>query len=95
MRSAATQKALDAYIEASYKAGKVCGVVYSGEGSRLTICISAKNVHLGNFWSVHSLHCTPLWLWRAASPHPLRCSCVCAALRCVGLAVGAVAMAWT
>jgi len=48
---AATQKALDAYIEASYKAGKVCGVVYSGEGSRLTICISAKNVHLGNFWT--------------------------------------------
>jgi len=48
---AATQKALDTYLEASYKAGKVCGVVYAGEGSRLTVCISAKNVHLGNFWT--------------------------------------------
>lgn len=48
---AATQKALDSYVDASYKAGKVCAVVYAGEGSRLTICISAKNVHLGNFWT--------------------------------------------
>jgi len=48
---AATQKALDTYLEASYKAGKVCGVVYGGADGRLTICISAKNVHLGNFWT--------------------------------------------
>jgi len=48
---AATQKALDTYIEATYKAGKVCAVAYAGEGTRLTICISAKNVHLGNFWT--------------------------------------------
>ncbi len=53
--SVATQKAMDAYIESSYKAGKVCCVVYAGEGSRLTICVSAKNVHLGNFWSVCAL----------------------------------------
>jgi capping protein alpha len=48
---AATQKALDSYIEASYKAGKVCGIVYAGDAGRLTVCISAKNVHLGNFWT--------------------------------------------
>jgi len=48
---AAVQKAVDAYIETSYKAGKVCAVVYAGENGRLTICISAKNIHLGNFWT--------------------------------------------
>jgi len=48
---AATQKALDTYIEATYKAGKVCGVVYAGDSGKLTICISAKNIHLGNFWT--------------------------------------------
>jgi len=47
---AATQKALDSYLDNSYKAGKVCGVVYVSEG-RLVICVSAKNVHLGNFWT--------------------------------------------
>jgi capping protein alpha len=48
---AAVQKALDGYVENSYKAGKVCAVVYAGVDGRLTICISAKNVHLGNFWT--------------------------------------------
>jgi len=48
---AAVQKAVDGYIETSYKAGKVCAMVYAGDSGRLTICISAKNVHLGNFWT--------------------------------------------
>jgi len=48
---AAAQKALDTYVEATYKAGKVCAVVYAGDAGRLTICISAKNVHLGNYWT--------------------------------------------
>jgi len=47
---AATQKALDSYLDNSYKAGKVCGVVYVSDG-RLVVCVSAKNVHLGNFWT--------------------------------------------
>jgi len=47
----AVQKAVDSYIDLSYKAGKVCAMVYAGENGRLTICISAKNVHLGNFWT--------------------------------------------
>jgi len=47
---AATQKALDGYVETTYKAGKVCAVAFAADG-RLTICISAKNVHLGNFWT--------------------------------------------
>jgi len=47
---AATQKALDGYIDSTYKAGKVCAVVYVVD-NRLAICVSAKNVHLGNFWT--------------------------------------------
>jgi len=48
---AAVQKAVDAYIDNSYKAGKVCAMVYASDSGRITVCISAKNVHLGNFWT--------------------------------------------
>jgi capping protein alpha len=47
---ASTQKALDGYIDNQYKAGKVCAAVFVAD-SRLVICVSAKNVHLGNFWT--------------------------------------------
>jgi len=47
---AATQKALDSYVDSTYKAGKVCAVVYVVD-NRLVVCVSAKNVHLGNFWT--------------------------------------------
>jgi len=46
-----TQKALDTYIESAYKSGKSCGLVYGNDQGRLTICISAKNMNLSNYWT--------------------------------------------
>jgi len=48
---AATQKALDAYMETAYKAGKGCGLVYGADNGRITVCISAKNMNLSNYWT--------------------------------------------
>jgi len=48
---AATQKALDAYMEGAYKSGKGCGMVYGADNGRLTVCISAKNMNLANYWT--------------------------------------------
>jgi capping protein alpha len=48
---AAVQKALDTYVDNAYKAGKVCAVAYAEAPNRITVCISAKNIHLGNFWT--------------------------------------------
>jgi len=48
---AAVQKSLDSYLETTYKSGKVVGVVYGTNAGKLTVCISAKNVHLSNFWT--------------------------------------------
>jgi len=48
---ASVQKALDGYCATSYKAGKVVGAVYGSDAGNLTICVSAKNVNLANFWS--------------------------------------------
>jgi len=45
------QKALDTYIESAYKTGKSCGLVYGNDQGRLTICISAKNMNLSNYWT--------------------------------------------
>jgi len=47
----ATQKALDTYIDSAYKSGKSCGLVYGNDQGRLTICISAKNMNLSNYWT--------------------------------------------
>jgi len=46
-----TQKALDQYIETTYKQGKSCGLVYGSDNGRLTVCISAKNMNLSNYWT--------------------------------------------
>jgi len=46
-----TQKALDQYIETTYKQGKSCGMVYGSDNGRLTVCISAKNMNLSNYWT--------------------------------------------
>jgi len=48
---AAVQKALDSYVETTYKTGKVVAVVYGTNAGKLTVCISAKNVNLTNFWT--------------------------------------------
>jgi capping protein alpha len=48
---ASTQKALDAYMEAAYKSGKGCGLVYGSDNGRLTVCISAKNMNSANYWT--------------------------------------------
>jgi capping protein alpha len=42
---------LGSYIEANYKEGKCVLAVYGADNGIITVCISAKNVHLGNFWS--------------------------------------------
>jgi len=48
---AAAQKQLDTYLESHYKTGKCVALVYGADNGKLTICISAKNVHLANFWT--------------------------------------------
>lgn len=47
---AAVQKTVDSYLSGSFKAGKAVATVYGGDSGVLTICISAKNVNLSNFW---------------------------------------------
>jgi len=48
---AAVQKSVDTYLAGSYKAGKAVASVYGADSGVLTVCLSAKNVNLGNFWS--------------------------------------------
>jgi len=43
--------ALQAYIAESYKPNKVVVAVYGADNGMLTICLSARNVNLGNFWT--------------------------------------------
>lgn len=47
----AIQEKVDAYLETSYKKGKVAAAVYGADSGVVTICISAANVNLGNFWT--------------------------------------------
>jgi len=47
----ATQKAIDAYCKTNYANNKWCAAVYGHSDGKLTICISAKNIHLSNFWT--------------------------------------------
>jgi len=47
----AIAKALDGYLDGNYKAGKVCAAVYGKEDAAIVVAISAKNIHLGNFWT--------------------------------------------
>jgi len=48
---AAIASNLTSYIDANYKEGKVVVAVYGADNGTVTVCISAKNVHLGNFWT--------------------------------------------
>jgi len=47
----ATQKHIDTYVEANYKQGKVVSGVFVSDKAKLHVCISARNVNLGNFWT--------------------------------------------
>jgi len=47
----AIEKELKAYVESSYKAGKCVSAVYGADSGVITLCLSAANVHLGNFWT--------------------------------------------
>jgi len=48
---AAVQKSVDDYLTKQYKSGKVAAAVYGADNGTLTICITAKNVNLSNFWT--------------------------------------------
>jgi len=48
---AAIAKSMDAYLSGQYKSGKAVVAVYGADNGTMTICISAKNVNLSNFWS--------------------------------------------
>jgi len=50
MRSA-FQKALNTYVENNYETEKVVAAVYCSDDGVINACISAKNIHLGNFWT--------------------------------------------
>eukprot|EP00457_Paulinella_chromatophora_P008795 gb/GEZN01008842.1/.p1 GENE.gb/GEZN01008842.1/~~gb/GEZN01008842.1/.p1 ORF type:complete len:285 (+),score=44.91 gb/GEZN01008842.1/:32-886(+) len=39
------------YLETAYKKGKVASCVYGADSGIVTICISAANVNLSNFWT--------------------------------------------
>jgi capping protein alpha len=47
----AVQTSLDKYASGQYKSGKYVTAVYGADNGTLTICVSAKNVNLSNFWS--------------------------------------------
>lgn len=53
--------AVQSYINEGYKSGKVVSSVYGADNGQITICISAKNVNLANYWtggwrSIYSLN---------------------------------------
>jgi capping protein alpha len=48
---AAIEKAIVDYIGAQYKANKCTVTVYGQEDGTITVCLSARNVHLAAFWS--------------------------------------------
>jgi len=47
----AISKSVSEYLGKQYKSGKVVSAVYGADSGQVTICISAKNVNLANFWS--------------------------------------------
>lgn len=48
---AAIARAARDYITANYTEGKCVNTTYGSEDGKIICCLSAKNVHLGNFWS--------------------------------------------
>jgi capping protein alpha len=48
---AAMQKAAEDYASSSFKKNKCTAAVYGANDGALTICLSAANISLGNFWT--------------------------------------------
>ena len=48
---AALSAALASYLSDSFKPGKAALAVYGADNGQLTVCVSARNVSLGNFWT--------------------------------------------
>jgi len=42
---------IQSYVENNYGRTKAVGTVYGTDSGNLTVCVSAKNVNLGNFWT--------------------------------------------
>jgi capping protein alpha len=42
---------IETYMSSCYKAGKYGFAIYGTDEGQITICISAANIHLGNFWT--------------------------------------------
>ena len=51
---ASVNKAMEGYINDLYKPGKAAVAVYGADNGTITICLSAKNVNLSNYWSASS-----------------------------------------
>jgi capping protein alpha len=47
----AVQKSLEVYTSDLYKANKATVSVYGADNGTITICLSAKNVNLSNYWT--------------------------------------------
>lgn len=47
----AVAASVDKYLTEHYKTGKAVSAVYGSDDGKITICISAKNVNLGNYWT--------------------------------------------
>jgi len=47
----AIAKEVSTYLDEQYKAGKAASAVYGADSGAITVCISAANVHLGNYWT--------------------------------------------
>jgi len=45
------EREVKAYVDSSYKASKCVFAVYGADSGVITVCLSAANVHLGNFWT--------------------------------------------
>eukprot|EP00456_Euglypha_rotunda_P091055 TRINITY_DN955_c0_g1_i16.p1 TRINITY_DN955_c0_g1~~TRINITY_DN955_c0_g1_i16.p1 ORF type:complete len:290 (+),score=51.33 TRINITY_DN955_c0_g1_i16:30-899(+) len=48
---AAIAKDVSAYVDEQYKSGKAASAVYGADSGAVTVCVSAANVHLGNYWT--------------------------------------------
>jgi len=48
---AALSTALTTYLSTAFKPNKYAAAVYGADNGTVTLCISAKNVNLGNFWT--------------------------------------------
>jgi len=48
---ASVAKAVDNYVTENYKGGKCITATFGADNGKVTVCISAKNTNLGNFWT--------------------------------------------